>query len=50
LVARARVGDLARAQLEGRGLGVEAGVAEADDRVGRLAITRTGIGSPPADV
>jgi hypothetical protein len=34
LVARARVCNLACAQLEGRGLGVDAGLAEADDRVG----------------
>ena len=34
LIVGARVGDLARPQLEGRGLGVDAGLAEADDRVG----------------
>ena len=33
LIAGARVGDLARPHLEGRGLGMDAGLAEADDRV-----------------
>jgi hypothetical protein len=36
LVARTRVGDLARTQLEGCRLGVDAGLAEADDRVWAL--------------
>jgi hypothetical protein len=45
-----RIGDLARPQLEGCGLGVDTGLAEADDRVRRLLITPTGIGSPPAGV
>ena len=50
LIVRARVGDLARPQLEGRGLGVDARLAEADDGVGTLTITRTDTGSPPAGV
>jgi hypothetical protein len=33
LIAGARVGDLARPDLEGRGLGVDPGLAEAEDRV-----------------
>src|SRR5690606_18796152 len=33
LIARTRVRELARAQLEGRGLGMNAALAEADDRV-----------------
>jgi hypothetical protein len=33
LIAGTRAHDLARAQLGGRGLGVDAGVAKADDRV-----------------
>ena len=33
LIAGARARDLARPHLEGRGLGVDAGLAEADDRV-----------------
>jgi hypothetical protein len=33
-IARARACDLARPHLEGRGLGVDAGLAEADNRIG----------------
>jgi hypothetical protein len=33
LIVRARIGDLARPHLEGRGLGMNAGLAEADDRI-----------------
>jgi hypothetical protein len=50
LIAGARARDLARAHLERRGLGADAGLAEADDGVGRLAMTRTPTGSPPAGV
>jgi hypothetical protein len=50
LIVRARVGDLARPQLEGRGLGVDAGLAEADDVSGRCAITRPEPARPPAGV
>jgi hypothetical protein len=50
LIVRARACDLARLQLEGRGLGVDAGLAEADDRVRTRAMTRTDTGSPLAGV
>ena len=50
LIAGPQVGDLARLQLERCGLGVDARLAQADDGIGRRAITRTGTGSPPAGV
>ena len=50
LVAGARVRDVAGPHLESGRLRVDAGLAEADDGVGRLAITRTSTGSPPAGV
>ena len=51
LIARARVRDLARPHLEGRGLGVDAGLAEADDRVrDAWRSPAPDTGSPPAGV
>jgi hypothetical protein len=48
LIVRARIGDLARANLEGRGLGIDAGPPKPTIVSGRLAMTRTETGSPPA--
>jgi hypothetical protein len=48
LIAGPRSGDLAGAHLEGRGLGMDAGLPEADDGV--RAMTRTPTGLPPAGV
>jgi hypothetical protein len=50
LIPNARVGHLARPHLERGGLGMDAGVAEAEDRVRRLTITRMPTGSLPAGV
>jgi hypothetical protein len=50
LIAGMRGRNLARPYLESRGLGVDAGVAEPTIVSGRLAITRTDTGSPPAGV
>jgi hypothetical protein len=43
-----RICDLTRLHLEGRRLSMDTHLAEADDGVGRLTMTRTPTGSPSA--
>jgi hypothetical protein len=50
LIPEVRARDLARPHLEGCGLGVDAVSPKPMMVSGRRAITRTGIGSPPAGV